>query len=240
MSSDRRSMSPWPASEPAALDTRGPRAVGRPSRADRIESCPCSIRSQGRRRMVQRYLEAAVNSPRGARGFHPSRNRPHIPRIAETARMVSSFPLKGLNGHGSLNGARRSHVRLLVTSQFATPRSLGAHACSLGRHRRFSLRRFVYGVDLPLMRAVYAGIDQRSANVMVEPFAVGLTDRTFDDGRGYGSHHWRRTFLHRRERTSRPHHGRISWKRWRLPPTARCAPTFIGDHWQRSTTCSRP
>ena len=106
-------------------------------------------------------------------------------------------PLMGLSEHGPLKGASRSHVRLLGTSQFARPRPLGAQERSrtLGRHRRFRLRGFVCGVDLPLVRAVHAGIDQRSANVVVEPFAVGLTDWTFYDGRGYGSHR-RCTFLH--------------------------------------------
>src|SRR4249920_3103013 len=47
-------------------------------------------------------------------------------------------------------------------------------------HPGVRLRRFLRGIELPLVQAVLAGIEQRSADVMVEPRANRPAERTSD------------------------------------------------------------
>jgi hypothetical protein len=99
-----------------------------------------------------------------------------------------SSPLKILSGQERLEGAGRSHVRLLGTSQFARRLAARRRCSRILGHRGVRLWWFLCGIDLPLVQALHAGIDQRSADVVVEHRAMRPADRTRDDGRGCDGH----------------------------------------------------
>ena len=80
------------------------------------------------------------------------------------------------------------------TSQLVRPRAARSTRSRPLGQSGIRLRRFVCGIDLPLVQALHAGIEQRSADVVVDHRAIRSADRTSDDGRGCGGHRGTRAF----------------------------------------------